>query len=442
MLKQNLFKMGWAGENISDLSFVNKNVGIIREVFEWAPEPDDPRIFVAAAIATDTSKLYKNSLPNSSFASGAGLTRKQAIMSACGEAIERYCSAILPSEPFIKGSYRQLKGNAVNPNKFAMYHDEQYRQPGFPYTKFTEDTEVNWVWGFDLINNEPILVPASFVYLPYPKPADEPLIWHSVSTGMAAASSIEEAVLKGICEILERDAFSIVWFNELSMPLIDFKSEPELFKFYQERIHVPGVDYYLLDITLDHPVPIVLGVLLDHQGGLIVAASCNYNLKDACIKTFIELSQGRIPWKQDIIMGADFQYREDYKNINDFHSRVNLFTLAHMKEKVKWLWGSSQKYVPISTDSNLGIKEKLNNILKSLDNKGFQVIAVDLTTEDVRELGIHVVKVIIPGMTEITNDHNIPRIGGERIYKVPVDIGLSKNKRTVLNLNRVPHPFP
>jgi ribosomal protein S12 methylthiotransferase accessory factor len=74
-------------------------------------------------------------------------------------------------------------------------------------------------------------VPACLMSLPYSAPfreQGEQTIGPSISTGQAAAASTEAALLGGLCEVIERDAFSIAWLNRLSMPEVQIDSDPVL----------------------------------------------------------------------------------------------------------------------------------------------------------------------------------------------------------------------
>ncbi|MGE8034333.1 YcaO-like family protein [Lysinibacillus sp. NPDC093692] len=426
----------------ADPAVCNSKTGIVKDLFHWLPEPNDPSVFLMAAITNNSGRFANESATN--FNSGAGLTMEAAYNAAVGEAIERYSSAFINEEELVLSSYRDLKENAIHPDKFAYYHEKQYVTPKFPFKKLNLDTVVNWVKGYSLIQNERVYIPAANVFLPYFHKNDEELIWHSVSTGLSCAKSKEEAILKGIFEVIERDCFSILWFNKLSMPKINIESDKVISDLFEQYFETPNCKFHLIDMTMDVKVPTVLGVLEDLSGGTLIAAATRLNLKDAVIKTLIELSQGRISWKRDFVEGVQDEFKEDFSDIRDFHSRVRLFTNKNMKKHIEFAYQSNnivninQAY-PEYENSH---KKQLSITLEMLKRQGYDVIIYDLTTNDVKKRGYHVIRVVIPGFTEITNDHVIPRAGGTRIYEVPKKINL---KDTVMNfeeLNPIPHPFP
>jgi len=426
-----------------DSRILNNRLGIVKDIFVWLPAPDDARIFLAAAITQNTARI--GTKLSTSFNSGAGFDLKQAVYAAVGETVERYCSAFIEEDDIVFGNYERLNKSikCVKPDNFAFYHDEQYKLSEFPFKRFDDNSNVNWTSMTDLLTGERTYLPAASVYLPYWPSDKEDLIWYPVSTGVSCATSIEEAILKGIYEVIERDSFSILWYNKLSVPEIDITSDDEIFALYKKHFEIQGCKYYLFDMTMDTGVPSVLGVLDDEKGGILIAAATRLSMKDAVIKTLLELSQGRVSWKEDFVEGTSQVFFDDFSDIRDFHSRVMLYTKKDMKKHFDFLLENNRK-IKIKDDDIISddIRTKLVITGNRVLEKGYSIYVKDLTTPDLNDLNFKVVRVVIPGFTEITNDHVIPRIGGDRIYNVPVYLGYRSKKVETFELNKVPHPFP
>ena len=195
-----------------DEKICNPKLGLVNRIFQWLPEPDDPKIFILAAQMC--SKDIHGHQVASTINSAAGFSVKRAYQAAIGESIERYSSSFQPND--IKYStFKNLKEEAVDPNQFAFYADEQYLDNEFPYTKFTKDSFVGWTKAINLFSGKQVYVPAATVYLPYNRNKNEAKIWDCVSTGLACGDNIYDALLRGIYEVIERDAISNMWFNEL-----------------------------------------------------------------------------------------------------------------------------------------------------------------------------------------------------------------------------------
>ncbi|MNI46387.1 YcaO-like family protein [compost metagenome] len=86
--------------------------------------------------------------------------------------------------------------------------------------------------------------------------------------------------------------------------------------------------------------------------------------------------------------------------------------------------------------------QRLQHIVDSLEKRGLEVLCVDITTDDVRQLGLHVVKMIVPGTVQLPRSEKERLIKSDRIYKTPVELGLRSEAIKPENLNNSPHPFP
>ena len=144
--------------------------------------------------------------------SGKGPTRLDAKVSALMESIERYCS--LPSsdqKKMIQGSYKDVSkvsktlhpSNVVEPMLF----------------EYDEEMIMDFLPGYDLINNEQILVPTPLALFRYsPKsPAVNPFAYHHTN-GLASGNVLEEAICHSLCEVIERDATSLAELNASALP--------------------------------------------------------------------------------------------------------------------------------------------------------------------------------------------------------------------------------
>ena len=81
-------------------------------------------------------------------------------------------------------------------------------------------------------------------------------------------------------------------------------------------------------------------------------------------------------------------------------------------------------------------------LVEQIGSRGFDVIYVDLTTLDVDDAGFKVVRTVIPGFQPLDINHRHRYLGGERLYKVPVEMGLRRGILGEESLNPFPHPFP
>ena len=145
--------------------------------------------------------------------SGKGADDTQARISAIMESVERCCaeqpdiSKDLDGEgikPSIADSFENLsqKVNTINPLDLLTAE---------PVIK---NTRLEWMVGYDLLTEENILVPSNAVYHPYNPTNGGQQLFRSNTNGLAAGNTMEETILHGLLEVIERDALSIAEYNK------------------------------------------------------------------------------------------------------------------------------------------------------------------------------------------------------------------------------------
>ena len=183
---------------------------------------------------------------------GKGLSEDQCLISATLEFVERFCARALGDETLIKASYLDVEGHARDPVEFILPLD----------TCYSPDLPIWWMWGYSLTCEQPVMVPANLVFCPYVAATPEEEISSSDSNGLAAGNCIEEAILHGLMEVIERDARLIMEYNRLVMP--DVSCDPSGSDPVSEVLKVLdriGIQCWIKDITSDLAIP-SFGVLL------------------------------------------------------------------------------------------------------------------------------------------------------------------------------------
>ena len=140
-----------------------------------------------------------------------------------------------------------------------------------------------------LFSGKMTLVCADFVY--YPALREKPLVFET-SNGAASHTNLVEAILNGLYEAIERDAFLIMWLKRLSMPIIDLKNLPFSFDESIRLIDKFGMSLKLVDITNDTNVPTVMAVCYnksDNYPALIVGSGTHVDPKKAIRKALFEV---------------------------------------------------------------------------------------------------------------------------------------------------------
>ena len=132
------------------------------------------------------------------------------------------------------------------PRDWALYSDSQYDSRNFPYPRFCSDIMLSWVEAMSLISGSSKLVPASMVFLPYHTSANEFAVCPSISTGLSCRATRTEAILYGIYECIERDAFTIYWLNCIRAPKITIDQiEGDVKDVFYKHFARPGIKYHI-----------------------------------------------------------------------------------------------------------------------------------------------------------------------------------------------------
>jgi ribosomal protein S12 methylthiotransferase accessory factor len=378
--------------------------------------------------------------------SGAGLTWDAASGAALGECLERYCAAMLDPGELVYGSFEELRarGNdACDPEAFALFDPSQE----VPYPSFTRKTRIAWSRGWWLANGAPAFVPGCFAYLSTDSSLREfgsALIGPAISTGCACARNMEEALLYGLYELIERDAFMIAWRNCLSLPEVIIDPASDLSAVFISRFSRPGLEFRIWQTTLDLGIPSFLGMLTDRRGTtsrMIVGGSANHDPERAVLKTLCELTQG-LSW----LDSGEFNEEDANIKIDDIHTFTDRarFYASVLRENAFSFLRQGSDVRPLSSISSLkaSVSERLSVLVAKLVAEGLRPLAIDLSTPDVREAGFIVSRVIIPGLETMEGDHRLQMLGGRRWREVPVKLNILPEETCMENINPYPHPYP
>jgi len=160
---------------------------------------------------------------------GKGLTLNDAVLSAVGEAIERYSASLPDPARLVCRRGRDLEGEILDPRAFPLYSAAQYRRMAFPYNRFNRSIKHPWVLGRWLAGGGEVWIPAVLAFLSA-RIRPEQLIAQGTSNGLAASTDADDAALRAVFELVERDAFMSAWMTSTpAQPIIlDHTLDPAL----------------------------------------------------------------------------------------------------------------------------------------------------------------------------------------------------------------------
>ncbi len=409
---------------------VSPYTGIVRSLEECLAASADPPVPRAVAEVAGLSGI-----------GGAGRTRAEAAAAAVGEALERYSAGVVPEARIVVDTAAGLGREAIEPERFALFSERQYATPGFPYRRFTATSPVPWVGGRALADGRPAWVPAELVFLASVPGSGAP-IGYATSSGTACAASREEAVGRGLCELLERDAFMIAWANRLSLPRLDWASDPELAEVDRRFFAPTGLAYTAVDLSCFHRLPSVLGVVRAPRrtpGALGVGAGTAPTVARAWWKALTEAFAARSAGAKLALLD-----RRDLggagEGIVSFEDHIR-WHADHDRAAAAAFLDASDARTPVAEVATIR-GDVVGALRARVEAAGSSAYVVDVTAPDVAELGLHVAKVVAPELCPLEVPHRARFLGGRRLYEVPVRLGLARVALAEDALNPHPHPFP
>ncbi|MDR0603290.1 MAG: YcaO-like family protein [Bacteroidales bacterium] len=422
------------------LDLVSNRIGLLTHIGEVAHFNSDPKMYAYSAYNCETKMLGGEYYAGKS--GGCGFTWEQAFLSAIGEGVERYCPTFYDKTNLKVASYNQLLAqgeNAIAPDKFSLFHSEQYKKPDFVYKQFTGDLTLYWDKVIDMFSEEEIYCPASFIYMPFS--IDINHISEQISTGYAAHSEIYKAFLNGVFEVIERDAFMITWMNLLDIPKISISGK---LKKFVDKIVPSHMNLYLFDMTTDIRVPSIMGIMTGkHEYGNFIAfsAATRMTYTDAINKTILELCQS-VPYYRYLLYENENKKMDDFNDIKSFEDHSIFYTkhpeLYYLFDN--WINKKPDKLVDYEDENILSDIDSIEYILNLFRNLNLSIYSKEITTEDVFEANFRVIRVICPELIPLNGTYGKYYLGGKRLYETPVNMGFKR--ASYETLNNMPHPFP
>jgi thioglycine synthase len=304
---------------------------------------------------------------------GKGATPTEARVSAMMEGLERYSAEVRDRQLDI-ASFSLLDG-ALDPRDLILPVDAD------------PDALIPWISGWDMMNQEDILVPANAVF--HPLPSEYRRLFRTNTTGLASGNVIEEAIFHGLAEIIERDAWALVEAARHTGPLIqDVKDD--LARGLMDKFAAAGVDVYLRDITSDIGVATCAAaaddLLLRDPTLLTTGMGTHTSAKVAVLRALTEVAQSRLTQ----IHGA----RED-TTLADFRKRIGYERTKKLNSH--WFSGSEKRsFADVPSFESDDFLLDIRHMLAKLKEAGLdRAVVVNLTRP---EIGIPVVRVIVPGL--------------------------------------------
>ncbi|MEU7480432.1 TOMM precursor leader peptide-binding protein [Lentzea sp. NPDC042327] len=362
---------------------------------------------------------------------GKGVTPLDAEVGALCEAVERRSGAYFGEEAAVRGSYRSLGTAALHPDAVQLYHPRQYatRQEwnadhsSFQHvtTPFDEDEVMDWTPLWSLTGQRHRFLPTGLLYFGAPCPPSVT----SNSNGCAAGSSVEDAVLQGLLELVERDAVSIWWYNRTPVPGMDLDAFGDPWIDELRAVHAGlGREVWLLDVTSDLGVPTMVAVSRRTSGpreDIMFGCGAHLDPRLAARRALTELNQC-MPMVCDPVDMCRFDV-----DMRRWFETARLAEQPYLAPDPDVPARAPRFHTYVHRPDLLDDIRAIQDVLEA---KGMELLVLDQTRPDV---GLPVVRVVVPGLR-----HFWSRFAQGRLYDVPVQLGRLARPRSYDELNPIP----
>jgi len=360
---------------------------------------------------------------------GKGSTADQAEASALMKAVERYCGIFQGDE--IRTTRRFVDfpaGDAILPNDILLLSDAQYEPGAVPYSgaggsrPFDTSAEMEWSPVWSLRDECFKHLPTGLLYFFHDASAKHQL--NADSNGCAAGNTLEEAILQGFLELVERDAYAIWWYNRLQRAEIDLDRLGDSYiRDLRAQFAAMGRRLWVLDVTSDLAIPVVMAVLHWKEDGrecIEFAAGAHFDLRVATLRAVTGLNQFLAVDRVTRLATAPTV--ADRGGALPVPLRKHAYVLPHGKATARG--ARSSKF------AGLDRREQVLACVNLVKRLGLDFLVLDQTRPDVQ---VPVVRVIVPGLR-----HFYRRFAPGRLYDVPVKLGLRKRPLREADLNPLP----
>ena len=334
---------------------------------------------------------------------GKGISKDHAKASAMMEGFERYSAERQDSDETIIATLDEIRNYGEPVDHKSLNLPKEFEKKGI------DDLSLEWSKSKDIISGKEYYIPTNAVYHPYTHENNIQSLFKSNTNGLASGNILEEAILHGMLEVIERDAWSIFELTHKNYAQIDLESiESEIIRDIIDKFESEGIRIKLMDFTADIKIPTIAAsaddTITKDAGLLTLGMGTHMDPEVAVLRALTEVAQSRatqINGAREDTVRADFAREAGYERMK----RINKYYFRNEEEQTRLSDIENKSTSSITKDIEIVKDELIANDIE-------KILYVDLTRP---ELDVSVVRVIIPEMEVYTIDQSR---AGYRFLKV------------------------
>jgi ribosomal protein S12 methylthiotransferase accessory factor len=432
--------------------FVDRHSGLIKHVFQNRNSDLMPLFTAERPFVGGKDTEYSH---------GRASNYQTSELVALLEGIERYAGNQRRSAGRARrGSYAHMAATfgdrVLDPAMFILHSEKQRANPLFLLEHYSEDLEYGWTWGHSMRRQEPVLVPEQLAYFQLPRRPGIPInrFVSDSSNGCSLGGSLEEAMLGGLHEVVERDAYFSTWYTRIA-PL---RIAPESIADRRSaaliaRAQASGFEVHLFDITSDTRIPTVWAMIVDPAADATVksycASACDGRWSEAIFSALAEVTTSMGVYRKSMEVSherARAMYEDD-SLVQEMYDHVLLYSLPETYERLEFLLRGGtcsldecRQRTPdtLEIDLTRELTAHCNKVLEVCSD----IVVVDQTFPELEELGLCAAKVMAPGLLPVTFGHQYQRIDMDRLNRFARFRGVADADFSTATVNPYPHNFP
>ncbi len=371
---------------------------------------------------------------------GKGTTDAQAKASGLCEGLERYSGVFRGDEPRRRGRLGDLTG-AINLNECLLFSDCQYHDRDVinakdsPYNfvplPFDLQAEIEWSPVWSLSRKEVRYLPTAFCYYDCPQPKEHRFCVAD-SNGCAAGNTLEEAILQGFLELVERDSVALWWYNRVSRPGVDLNSfdEPYLQEL-TDCLSSHRREMFVVDLTSDLEIPVFAAWSRSTAAGseqIIMGFGAHLDARIALLRAVTEMNQMLSYLLQAPLDKGRREHVTDRETV-EWLKTATAENQPYLLPAPGAALRTAADYARAHTDD---VAEDVRaGQIALVERLGLEMLVLDQTRP---EIGLPVVKVIVPGLRHFWARFALARLCMTR----PVRLGWMDQPLAEKDLNPIP----